>query len=242
MISDSNKLLTTKTDITIEEITSPITENIKEDLKLKLILLGDSGVGKTNLISRYISNSFDENTRATIGVEFFCKNFRINKKRTIKVEIWDTAGQERYKAITSVYYKGAKGAFIVYDITSRKTFENIDKWIGEIKERTTDDVKLIIIGNKTDLNNEREVKSEEALIKYQDMDIPLIETSALEDTNVNEAFINLIKIVYKDIARKEIEERKSISDNKISQGIDLKSIDEEEINENKDSFTCCLWS
>ena len=229
-------------DITIEEITSPIIENIKEDLKLKLILLGDSGVGKTNLISRYISNSFDENTRATIGVEFFCKNFRINKKRTIKVEIWDTAGQERYKAITSVYYKGAKGAFIVYDITSRKTFENIDKWIGEIKERTTDDVKLIIIGNKTDLNNEREVKSEEALIKYQDMDIPLIETSALEDTNVNEAFINLIKIVYKDIARKEIEERKSISDNKISQGIDLKSIDEEEINENKDSFTCCLWS
>ena len=229
-------------DITIEEITSPITENIKEDLKLKLILLGDSGVGKTNLISRYISNSFDENTRATIGVEFFCKNFRINKKRTIKVEIWDTAGQERYKAITSVYYKGAKGAFIVYDITSRKTFENIDKWIGEIKERTTDDVKLIIIGNKTDLNNEREVKSEEALIKYQDMDIPLIETSALEDTNVNEAFINLIKIVYKDIARKEIEERKSISDNKISQGIDLKSIDEEEINENKESFTCCLWS
>ena len=229
-------------DITIEEITSPITENIKEDLKLKLVLLGDSGVGKTNLISRYISNSFDENTRATIGVEFFCKNFRINKKRTIKVEIWDTAGQERYKAITSVYYKGAKGAFIVYDITSRKTFENIDKWIGEIKERTTDDVKLIIIGNKTDLNNEREVKSEEALIKYQDMDIPLIETSALEDTNVNEAFINLIKIVYKDIARKEIEERKSISDNKISQGIDLKSIDEEEINENKESFTCCLWS
>ena len=229
-------------DITIEEITSPITENIKEDLKLKLILLGDSGVGKTNLISRYISNSFDENTRATIGVEFFCKNFRINKKRTIKVEIWDTAGQERYKAITSVYYKGAKGAFIVYDITSRKTFENIDKWIGEIKERTTDDVKLIIIGNKTDLNNEREIKSEEALIKYQDMDIPLIETSALEDTNVNEAFINLIKIVYKDIARKEIEEKKSISDNKISQGIDLKSIDEEEINENKESFTCCLWS
>ena len=229
-------------NITIEEITSPITENIKEDLKLKLVLLGDSGVGKTNLISRYISNSFDENTRATIGVEFFCKNFRINKKRTIKVEIWDTAGQERYKAITSVYYKGAKGAFIVYDITSRKTFENIDKWIGEIKERTTDDVKLIIIGNKTDLNNEREVKSEEALIKYQDMDIPLIETSALEDTNVNEAFINLIKIVYKDIARKEIEEKKSISDNKISQGIDLKSIDEEEINENKESFTCCLWS
>ena len=229
-------------EITIEEISSPSYENLKEDLKFKIILLGDSGVGKTNLISRYISNSFDENTRATIGVEFFCKNFRINKKRTIKVEIWDTAGQERYKAITSVYYKGAKGASIVYDITSRKTFENIDKWIGEIKERTTDDVKLIIIGNKTDLNNEREVKSEEALIKYQDMDIPLIETSALEDTNVNEAFINLIKIVYKDIARKEIEERKSISDNKISQGIDLKSIDEDEINENKESFTCCLWS
>ena len=229
-------------DITIEEITSPITENIKEDLKLKLVLLGDSGVGKTNLISRYISNNFDENTRATIGVEFFCKNFRINKKRTIKVEIWDTAGQERYKAITSVYYKGAKGAFIVYDITSRKTFENIDKWIGEIKERTTDDVKLIIIGNKTDLNNEREVKSEEALIKYQDMDIPLIETSALEDTNVNEAFINLIKIVYQDYARKEKEEKNNINDNKNSKGIDLKNIDDEDKSVNKDSFMCCNWS
>ena len=229
-------------DITIEEITSPITENIKEELKLKLVLLGDSGVGKTNLISRYISNNFDENTRATIGVEFFCKNFRINKKRTIKVEIWDTAGQERYKAITSVYYKGAKGAFIVYDITSRKTFENIDKWIGEIKERTTDDVKLIIIGNKTDLNNEREVKSEEALIKYQDMDIPLIETSALEDTNVNEAFINLIKIVYQDYARKEKEEKNNINDNKNSKGIDLKNIEDEDKSVNKDSFMCCNWS
>ncbi len=230
------------TDITIEEVSSPSYENLKEDLKFKLILLGDSGVGKTNLISRYISNSFDENTRATIGVEFFCKNYRINHKKLIKVEIWDTAGQERYKAITSVYYKGAKGAFIVYDITSRKSFENIDKWIGEINEKTSNEVKLIIIGNKTDLKNEREITSEEALVKFEDRDIPIIETSALEDTNVNEAFINLIKIVYKDIARKEIEERKSISNNKISQGIDLKSIDEEEINENKDSFTCCLWS
>ena len=137
-------------EITIEEISSPSYENLKEDLKFKLILLGDSGVGKTNLISRYISNSFDENTRATIGVEFFCKNYRINHKKLIKVEIWDTAGQERYKAITSVYYKGAKGAFIVYDITSRKSFENIDKWIGEINEKTSNEVKLIIIGNKTD--------------------------------------------------------------------------------------------
>ena len=204
-------------EITIEEISSPSYENLKEDLKFKLILLGDSGVGKTNLISRYISNSFDENTRATIGVEFFCKNYRINHKKLIKVEIWDTAGQERYKAITSVYYKGAKGAFIVYDITSRKSFENIDKWIGEINEKTSNEVKLIIIGNKTDLNNEREIKSEEALI-------------------------NLIKIVYQDYARKEKEEKNNINDNKNSKGIDLKNIEDEDKSVNKDSFMCCNWS
>ena len=229
-------------EITIEEISSPSYENLKEDLKFKLILLGDSGVGKTNLISRYISNSFDENTRATIGVEFFCKNYRINHKKLIKVEIWDTAGQERYKAITSVYYKGAKGAFIVYDITSRKSFENIDKWIGEINEKTSNEVKIIIIGNKTDLNNEREITREEALVKFEDRDIPIIETSALEDTNVNEAFINLIKIVYQDYARKEKEEKNNINDNKNSKGIDLKNIEDENKNVDKDSFMCCNWS
>ena len=144
-------------EIPISEISFPAQEHSKEDFKLKVVLLGDSGVGKTNLISRYVTNKFDEDTKSTIGVEFFCKTYKVNNDKIIKVEIWDTAGQERYKSITSVYYKGSKGAFIVYDITSRKSFDNIDKWINEIKEKNANEVKLIIIGNKIDLINERQV-------------------------------------------------------------------------------------
>ena len=190
-----------KDDIIVEEITSPSQENLKEDLKLKLVLLGDSGVGKTNLISRYIHNAFQQDTKATIGVEFFCKTFKVNNNKVIKIEIWDTAGQERYKSITSVYYKGAKGAFIVYDITSRKSFDNVDKWIEEIKEKTYKDIKLLVIGNKIDLNEQRVISTEEAKYRYKDMDIPVIETSALNDTNVADAFINMVKIIYEDYIR-----------------------------------------
>ena len=188
-------------DIIVEEIPSPSQENLKEDLKLKLVLLGDSGVGKTNLISRYIHNAFQQDTKATIGVEFFCKTFKVNNNKVVKIEIWDTAGQERYKSITSVYYKGAKGAFIVYDITSRKSFDNVDKWIEEIKEKTSKDIKLLVIGNKIDLNEQRVISTEEAKYRYKDMDIPVIETLALNDTNFEYAFINMVKIIYEDYIR-----------------------------------------
>ena len=183
-------------EIPIEELSPPYHENLKEDFKLKIVLLGDSGVGKTNLISRYISNKFEKDTKSTIGVEFFCKTFKVNKDKIIKMELWDTAGQERYKSITSVYYKGAKGAFIVYDITSKKSFDNIDKWITEIKEKNNNEVKLVIIGNKIDLDNNREITFEEAKNKFKDKNILLIETSALNDTNVNEAFTSMVKILY----------------------------------------------
>ena len=175
--------------INIEEILSPSISNIKEDFKVKIVLLGDSGVGKTNLISRFTKNMFSPNSKATIGVEFFIKTYKVNNK-ILKIEIWDTAGQERYKSITSVYYKGAKGAFIVYDITSRKSFDDVDKWIEEIKEKTSKDIKLIIIGNKIDLKDERDITTNEALNKFKGMDIPFMETSALDDTNVSEVFLD----------------------------------------------------
>ena len=227
-------------EISVEEISSPSQENLKEDFKLKIVLLGDSGVGKTNLISRYISNTFDENTKSTIGVEFFCKTFKVNKDKIIKIELWDTAGQERYKAITSVYYKGAKGAFIVYDITSKKSFDNIDKWINEIKEKNTNEVKLIIIGNKIDLNDEREISFEEAKNKFKDKDIPLIETSALNDTNVNEAFISMVRILYLEY-KKDGDKKNGnlLSGQKGEKGVDLKQDKNNGNDENKKSFLCC---
>ena len=191
--------------INIEEILSPSISNIKEDFKVKIVLLGDSGVGKTNLISRFTKNMFSPNSKATIGVEFFIKTYKVNNK-ILKIEIWDTAGQERYKSITSVYYKGAKGAFIVYDITSRKSFDDVDKWIEEIKEKTSKDIKLIIIGNKIDLKDERDITTNEALNKFKGMDIPFMETSALDDTNVSEVFLDLIKIIYQDIIKGDNDE------------------------------------
>ena len=125
-------------DIVIEEVVSP---QAKEDFKLKIVVVGDSGVGKTNLIKRFITNEFNQNFKATIGVEFMSKTYKINK-HLFKIEIWDTAGQERYKSITAIYYKGSKGALIVYDTTAQSTFNNIDKWIMEIKDKTSKDIKL----------------------------------------------------------------------------------------------------
>ena len=182
-------------DIVIEEVTS---QEVKEDFKIKIVVVGDSGVGKTNLIRRFISNEFSENLKATIGVEFMSKTYRINK-HLFKIEIWDTAGQERYKSITAVYYKGAKGALVVYDTTEQTTFDDIDKWLLEIKDKTSKNLKLMIIGNKIDLKDEREVKNEEALKKAVSLGIPLMETSALDATNVKEAFNDLLKEIYKDM-------------------------------------------
>ena len=220
-------------EINIEELTSPSSTNLKEDIKVKLVLLGDSGVGKTNLISRYTKNIFSANSKATIGVEFFSKTYKINNK-ILKIEIWDTAGQERYKSITSVYYKGAKGALIVYDITSRKSFENVDKWIEEIKEKTSKDIKLIIIGNKIDLKDDREINTKEALYKFKGMDIPLMETSAAEDTNVNEAFLDLIKIIYQEFIKRDNDEYFN-NDERKGKAIDLNKFE----HENKYKYFCC---
>ena len=180
--------------INIEEILSPSISNIKEDFKVKIVLLGDSGVGKTNLISRFTKNMFSPNSKATIGVEFFIKTYKVNNK-ILKIEIWDTAGQERYKSITSVYYKGAKGAFIVYDITSRKSFDDVDKWIEEIKEKTSKDIKLIIIGNKIDLKDERDITTNEAFdselkeLEQDEANIELLLEQLSNDEDNNEGEI-----------------------------------------------------
>lgn len=185
-------------EITIEEVNS---QEVKEDFKLKIVVVGDSGVGKTNLIHRFISNSFSESSKATVGVEFSSKSYKINE-HIFKIEIWDTAGQERYKSITAVYYKGAKGALIVYDTTSKESFNNIDKWMEEIKDKTSNDIKLMIIGNKIDLKEFREVDIEEGINKAKTFGLPIMETSALDSTNVKEAFNDLLKEIYKDMAKK----------------------------------------
>ena len=175
------------------------------DMIFKIVLIGDASVGKTNILSKYLYDEFDPNSKATVGVEFATKNFTIDNN-IVKAQIWDTAGQERYRAITSAYYKGAKGVLIVYDITRKNSFENVDKWLNDFKMKSDDDAVIVIVGNKSDLINEREVSIEEATLKAQVNHLAFFETSAKENENVHSAFISLITQVVKNYKKNNSED------------------------------------
>ncbi len=184
--------------------------NVKEEYKFKVVVVGDSGVGKTNLIKRFINDTFNKDSKATVGVEFLSKTYLINQE-VFKIEIWDTAGQERYKSITAAYYKGAKGAMIVYDVTNQTSFDNVDNWANEIKEKAARNINLMIVGNKTDLTDKIVVTSEVATEKAKALEIPIMETSALDSTNVKEAFYQLLREMYKSVKdlMKEYEQKQA---------------------------------
>ena len=197
------------------------------DFIMKLILVGDSGVGKTNILSKYLKNNFDPDSKATVGVEFGTKNIEIDNKK-IKVQIWDTAGQERYKSITSTYYKGAKGAFIVYDITRKNTFVNIDKWIGDLKNNGDENMIVYLVGNKSDLNDMREVRKDEAMTKSEKYNIAFSETSALYGDNIHKIFKDLMEKVYINFYRNV----NTHKDKEINKGVDLNKENKENNNNN----------
>ena len=215
-------------------------EDEEYSLIFKMILIGDSGVGKSNILSRYINNSFSETTRSTVGVELSAKVEEINNTK-IKIQIWDTAGQERYKSITKTYYKGAKGALIVYDITNKESFKNVDKWINDLKESGDDDVSILIVGNKCDLEASREVTTDEVKKKAELYKMAYCETSALKGENIDNAFRTLIKIVVEKNEKKKNEEDKyGNKSNVISTGVTLetKIILEEKRPKNKYGKCC----
>lgn len=180
------------------------------DVIYKIVLVGDSGVGKTNMMLRYLNKEFNKDSKATVGVEFGAKNTTIEGK-IVKGQIWDTAGQERYKSITAAYYKGAKGAMIVYDVTNQTSFDNVDNWANEIKEKAARNINLMIVGNKTDLTDKIVVTSEVATEKAKALEIPIMETSALDSTNVKEAFYQLLREMYKSVKdlMKEYEQKQA---------------------------------
>ena len=213
-------------DIKIEE---NISNFEKEYYKLKLIVIGDSGVGKTNIIKRYISNTFTIDTKSTVGVEFFTKTFKINDD-ILKLEIWDTAGQERYKAITSAYYRGSSGALIVYDITRIETYNNVDIWIKELNEKVEGSLKLLLIGNKSDKKDERKMSIETALHKARQLNIPLMETSAYDSTNIKKVFETILKEMYKEFKKEKVNYKKEKTNK--SEGVNLEI-------ENQKENKCC---
>ena len=126
-----------------------------------MVLIGDSGVGKSNLLSRFTRNEFNLDSKSTIGVEFATRSIQVDAK-TIKAQIWDTAGQERYRAITSAYYRGAVGALLVYDISKHQTYENVTRWLKELRDHADANIVIMLVGNKSDLRHLRAVPTEEA--------------------------------------------------------------------------------
>ncbi|KAL3315730.1 Ras- protein Rab-11B [Cichlidogyrus casuarinus] len=159
-----------------------------------VVMVGDSGVGKSNILSRFTTNQFKMESSSTIGVEFATRSMQLGDSK-IKIQIWDTAGQERYRAITSAYYRGAFGALLVYDITKIETFDNlVGTWYTEvINHADNENITLLLVGNKSDLRHLRSVDANIAQQWAKNHNIDFIETSALDSTNIEEAFTTIIK-------------------------------------------------
>ncbi|PSS05636.1 Ras-related protein [Actinidia chinensis var. chinensis] len=174
------------------------------DYLFKLVLIGDSGVGKSNLLSRFTRNEFNLESKSTIGVEFATKSLKIDGK-VIKAQIWDTAGQERYRAITSAYYRGAVGALLVYDVTRHTTFENVMRWLKELRDHTDPNIVLMLIGNKSDLRHLVAVSTDDGKALAERESLYFMETSALEATNVESAFTELLTQIYRIVSKRAVE-------------------------------------
>ena len=163
------------------------------DYLVKVVIVGDSGVGKTNLLSRFSADKFEDNTRNTIGVDFTAVDLQIQGKK-VKTQFWDTAGQEKYRSIASAYYKNSQGVILVYDISRRESFENIQNWWQELRDQGEPGIEMILVGNKADLVGERVVTVDEGRNMAREKGIFFMEVSAktnVEDC-VRRAFTTLL--------------------------------------------------
>ena len=201
------------------------------EMMLKIILIGDSAVGKTNIMSKYLKNTFLEESKATVGVEFGSKIFTI-EGHNVKAQIWDTAGQEKYKAITGAYYKGCKGAFVVYDITRKDTFISVERWVHDLKTAGDQKLTVILIGNKSDLENQREILKEQGEEKAKSFGCAFLETSALSGNNIEKAFEMMIKEIFNKYKNDVLDDEELVS---LEKGDDLAN----KSNDNTNKKGCC---
>ncbi|CAH3139538.1 unnamed protein product [Pocillopora meandrina] len=191
---------------------------LQYDYLFKVLMIGDSGVGKSCLLLRYVDFAHREAYLNTIGVDFKIKTIKLNGKR-IRLQVWDTAGQERFKTITSSYYRGAHGVMIVYDIARKETFSNLNKWLNEVETYANQGVLMILVGNKTDLNSHRQVSTESGAEWAARNDMPFIETSAKDSFNVTEAFTMLAELVNKHVKDTQTEQRAFVLGDNLDRGI-----------------------
>ena len=164
--------------------------NPEYDYLFKLLLIGDSGVGKSCLLLRFADDTYTESYISTIGVDFKIRTIQLDGK-TIKLQIWDTAGQERFRTITSSYYRGAHGIIVVYDVTEMESFNNVKQWLHEIDRYACEGVNKLLVGNKADLTTKKQVDYSSAKEFADSLSIPFLETSAKSATNVEQAFMTM---------------------------------------------------
>ena len=174
------------------------------DLVFKILLLGDSEVGKSCFLMRYSENVFIENYITTIGLDYKLKTVKLDTGKTIKVQLWDTAGQDKYRTIAKNYYKGSHGILLLYDITKQSSFDNIREWVRDIKEEVNEKAILFLIGNKIDMEDQRKIPKEKGVELAEEFKIPFFEASAKSGENVDEVFkalYNKICEIYGDLER-----------------------------------------
>ncbi|KAM9851665.1 RAB11a, member RAS oncogene family, like [Aulostomus maculatus] len=205
------------------------------DYLFKVVLIGDSGVGKSNLLSRFTRNEFNLESKSTIGVEFATRSIQVEGK-TIKAQIWDTAGQERYRAITSAYYRGAVGALLVYDIAKHLTYENAERWLKELQDHADSNIVIMLVGNKSDLRHLRAVPTDEARAFSETHGLSFLETSALDSSNVDLAFQTILTAIYNIVSQRQISGR---SDSDFSPASNVVPITVEPTQNSASKGVCC---
>lgn len=168
-----------------------MSENNPKEM-LSILLLGDSDVGKTCFLLRYCDNLFQEIHLTTVGLDYKLKHIQINSEKSITVKIWDTAGQERFKSLAKNFYKNVNGIAVLYDITKRKSFENVHSWISQIKEKASPNIQIVLIGNKLD-SSQRVVLTNEGMKMAEQYHLTFFEASAKEDIQVQESIKALVQ-------------------------------------------------
>lgn len=164
------------------------------DYIFKIIIIGDSGSGKSSFIYHFLNAEEKKNPQYTIGVEYSSKIIRIDNKK-VKLQIWDTAGQERFKSITKAYYRGAHGVFVMYDMTNQDSFKNVDTWVNDAREFADQDISIMVLGNKCDLKNKRKIYYDDGLVICQSKGVAFCECSSTEGQNVDLSFAELCRMI-----------------------------------------------
>ena len=178
---------------------------MSDDCVYKVLLLGDSSVGKTCFLLRYCDKTFQEAHLSTIGLDYRLKSMLLQNGKNIKLQIWDTAGQDRFRAITKNYYKGAHGIILIYDVTNLQTFENVKIWVNQIREEANPHVLIYLAGNKIDVDEKNKVvKTEEGKKIAEEFNLPFYETSAKNGVNVNKVFEDIVEKIDEVYSKLEV--------------------------------------